>query len=175
VTKPTDVLHLVVYLLVVVASVVLVAAHVVPVATVLAALIAWAGPSAGGALGRLLAGLQPPADGASGGGPAVVATTPPLAVPFSARPPPPDVLSPRRVLELVRRTFVWPVVALALAACGGHITPADSAVVASQVNEETDCVSQFKPDRDAIDACRAKVRARFDAYWAAKFADGGTP
>jgi hypothetical protein len=166
-TKPTDVLHLVLYAFVAIASVVLVAGHVVSVATMLSLLIAWAGPSAGGALGRLLAGLQPPSAGA--GTTLPVAVAPPLAVPFSVpppRPPPIPAASPRRWLVLAP-------LALAMACGGSHLTVDDSARVESETTEGLNCVLDNRPDKEKIDACRARVHAVWDAYWRGHFADGG--
>jgi len=61
----------------------------------------------------------------------------------------------------------------ALSACGGSkLTPQDDAKVSAETAMGTLCVTDNKGDAGAIDACRAHVRAYWDAYWASYF-DGG--
>jgi hypothetical protein len=63
--------------------------------------------------------------------------------------------------------------ACALCACGGGITPADTALVAVETEQQRECVDAFlDAGADAQNACRATVRAEWDRYWARKF-DGG--
>jgi hypothetical protein len=209
--QPFDTIHLILFAIVAALGTALVIAGKIPAATLLMGLGAWAAPSAGGSVARLvgLSPPMPPADPGAGG----------AAVPFDNPPPPPPPPRPppataatfarmrRRALAPDSGPWVWRMnlgrllpraiaqrvagaiagvwarlpwlgVAFAIAllcACPGHITPADSAIVAAQTEEERQCVESNKPDRDAIDRCRANVRARSDAYWREHFDAGGTP
>lgn len=57
--------------------------------------------------------------------------------------------------------------------CGGGITPADTALVAVETDQQRQCVDVYRDAGPAAqDACRTQVRATWDAYWSAHF-DGG--
>jgi hypothetical protein len=57
---------------------------------------------------------------------------------------------------------------------GGQMTVQDGISVGIETAQQEQCVDRFKPDAGAIDGCRSSVRATWDAYWLAHFADGGS-
>ncbi len=71
-------------------------------------------------------------------------------------------------LALMAGACVW------LTGCKPSMTPADAAVVSQETDEQATCVELYKPDTAKIDACRAQVKAKYDAYWRTHFMpDGG--
>ena len=60
------------------------------------------------------------------------------------------------------------VVLLALVHCGA-MTAQDKYEAATYSGEQDACVAATPTDKAAIDACRAKVRAKWCAQWAARF------
>lgn len=58
--------------------------------------------------------------------------------------------------------------------CGSGFTAQDGIQVGVEIEQQRECVDRFAPDASAQDACRAQVRATWDAYWATHF-DGGKP
>jgi hypothetical protein len=164
--QPADIVHVVLFAVVALCGTALVITHQIPAATLIMGLSAWAAPSAGASIARLT-GFLPPPPPVDGPGPSAGAELPPTRVPVGPPGPPfpPSAAS--------RSRLPWVGALAAVAACAGHITPADSATIAAQTEEEAQCVESNKPDKSAIDRCRANVRARSDAYWAAHFDGGG--
>ncbi len=81
-----------------------------------------------------------------------------------------------KTLRMCRWYFSgWELLLLALVGCGSATPlPADAAVVAQESDEQGACVELYKPDTAKIDACRAQVKAKYDAYWRTHFMpDGG--
>lgn len=64
------------------------------------------------------------------------------------------------------------VLALAHCGAGNPMTPQDSTIVTSETLQDAECVRLNAHDAGPMRACRAAVRARFDAYWSNYF-DGG--
>lgn len=66
-------------------------------------------------------------------------------------------------------------VLVALGACKtSKLTTQDEANLATYSAQQSACVVAHAPDKAAIDACRAQVKAQWDARWAVQFgADAG--
>lgn len=57
--------------------------------------------------------------------------------------------------------------------CGGGITPADTALVAVETEQQRECVDALlDAGPDAQMACRATVRDEWNRYWATRFEGG---
>lgn len=61
---------------------------------------------------------------------------------------------------------------LSHAACRDPMTPTDHVLVGTEAEQDVSCVETYKGRRAETDACRASVKAAWDAYWQAHF-DGG--
>ncbi len=69
------------------------------------------------------------------------------------------------------RYLLLVLMAVVLFACA-HLTSQDKAELATREGEEMACIAAHSGDGPAIDACRAAVKAKWDAAWNQRF-DGG--
>ena len=69
-------------------------------------------------------------------------------------------------------TVMGTVLATQCAGCAqSPLTPADTALIGAETDEQSDCITQNRGDGGAMDACRAKVRAFYNGVWASKLGD----
>jgi hypothetical protein len=62
---------------------------------------------------------------------------------------------------------------LTLTSCAPQMTAEDHALTGAEFTEQLNCINAYADaGRNKVDACRARVKAFYDARWAAEF-DGG--
>ncbi len=67
------------------------------------------------------------------------------------------------------------IVGLVLTSCAPQMTVEDHAVTGAEFTEQLNCIHDYQDaGRARVDACRARVKAFYDARWRAEF-DGGAP
>jgi hypothetical protein len=59
-----------------------------------------------------------------------------------------------------------------MSGCTNSLTAQDRSELAEREGQESACIAAHAPDRGAIDVCRAAVKAKWDAKWAARFDAG---
>lgn len=60
------------------------------------------------------------------------------------------------------------------AGCAPQMTVEDHALTGAEFTEQLNCIHEYADaGRNKVDACRARVKAFYDARWAAEFDGGG--